>query len=77
MKGDFILIHFMLQPLFEDIKNTKTTFTHLSFAHVYRGKITKGVRLSKEGLELQEELWEILNSSQEQSSSSYLHEPYF
>jgi hypothetical protein len=45
----------MLHPLFWDIINLKTTFTHLSFTHVYRDKTIEADNLSKEGFELHEE----------------------
>jgi hypothetical protein len=74
MKGDFSLRNLTLQPLSLDVKNKKSSFTHLSFAHVYRDK-NKENKLSKEGLELQVGTWEIPESTQGQSS--YFHEPWF
>jgi hypothetical protein len=54
MKGDFVLQNYLLQPLFQDIKNLQSAFCHNSFAHVCREKNSEIDKLFKEVLELQE-----------------------
>jgi ribonuclease HI len=75
MKGDYMLRNFLLQPLFSDIKNLQSTFSHISFSHVYRDKNIEADRLSKQGLELQEGTWEVFESNQGQLSSHF-HESW-
>jgi hypothetical protein len=65
----------MLQPLFDDIKNLQSSFSHITISHVYREKNMEADRLSKDGLELQEGTWEIRESLQGQLTS-YLHESW-
>jgi hypothetical protein len=71
-----MLRNFMFQPLFHEIANSQTTFSHVMCVHVYRDKKTKADRLSKEGVEMHKGDWEI-NESHQGQHTSYFHESKF
>ena len=54
MKGDYILYNYLLQALFQHIKNLQSTLSHIYFSHMYREHNYESIMLSKEGLVLQE-----------------------
>jgi ribonuclease HI len=53
MKGEFNLHNFTLQPLFHDILLLKSTFSHISFMHVYMDMNYEADKLSKDGVALE------------------------
>jgi len=50
MKGEYNFWNFTLQPLFHDILNIKSAFSHIAFVHVYRDRNKEADRLSKKGV---------------------------
>jgi ribonuclease HI len=72
MDGKVKLGNFLLQPLFKDVKHLQSTFSRITFAHVYKENKMEVDRISKDGLNLQEGIWEI--ESQQEHISTYLQE---
>jgi len=66
----------MLHPLFHDIKNLYSSFSHTIIAHVYNENKMVANKISKHYLELQEDKWEIKESIRQQITS-YCHESWF
>jgi ribonuclease HI len=62
MKGDFSLHNFTLQPLFQDIMSNKSTFSHITFEHVYRNRNRKLTNYQKLDLPWEEESRKLLRA---------------
>jgi ribonuclease HI len=76
MKGEFNLCNFTLQPLFHDILLLKSTFSHISFTHVYRDRNNEANMLSKDGVALENGIWKITDNTLAHSFE-YVHAPWF
>jgi hypothetical protein len=60
--GEVELRNFLLQPPFKDIKHLQSTFTHITFDHIYSENNKEANRLSKDDLDMHEGIWEIKES---------------
>jgi hypothetical protein len=63
VKREFILRNFMLQPLFCDIKNLQSSFTHITFAHFFRENNMKSSSSPKTGSSCNKETGKSKNPS--------------
>jgi hypothetical protein len=52
-----MLRNFTLQPLFYDVQNLLTSFSHISLSHIYRDRNRIADGLSKDGLGLNQGAW--------------------
>jgi hypothetical protein len=75
MRQESTLINFTLQPLFLDVWSLQSTFTHISYAHIYRDRNGTGDGLSKAGLELDRGVYKVLEDQQGQKTK-YIHDPW-
>jgi hypothetical protein len=75
MKGDFNIQNFTLLPLFQEIQNSLSGFSYISFDHVYRNRNEEVDRLSKAGLEMDKGVKKIAEKNQA-LSSEYLHDSW-
>ena len=73
MSEEVELRKILLQPLFRDTKHLQSTFIHITFDHIHRENNKEADRLSKDGLDLHEGIWEI-KETQHGHISTYLHE---
>lgn len=75
MRKEIAVRNFTLHPLYDEVLNLLTYFSHTSLSHIYRDRNRLADGLSKAGVGLERGTW-IITEIQNGHTEEYNHEPW-